>query len=204
MDLNAVKEFIEQNKDNDEVKAYLQGFKQLSVEEVQKFITENTDAKKWFDSEKDKHFSKGLETWKTNNLQKLIDEAVRKANPEETPEQKQLRELQEKINKMEAEKTYEALKNKALTVATEKKIPVSIVDLFIGEDEESTLSNLVKFEEAMKPYIQEVVEERLKSGAYVPPKDKANGGALTKEMLKTMKPEEINARWAEVQELLKQ
>lgn len=34
--------------------------------------------KKWFDSVKDKHFNKALETWKSNNLTKLIDDEVKK------------------------------------------------------------------------------------------------------------------------------
>lgn len=171
MDLNAVKQFIEQNQGNDDVKAYLQGLNPLTVDGVQKYLTENQDAKKWFDSERDKHFSKGLETWKTNNLSKLIDDEVKKRFPDKDPKDAELEKIKVQLAQMEAEKVREKLTNVAIKTATEKKIPVSVVDFLIGEDEDSTFKNLAKFEEIMNPYVQEAVEERMKKGAYTPPKN---------------------------------
>jgi len=184
--LELVKEFFEQNKENEEVKAYLQGLKQLSVEEMQQLFSENQDYKKWLDSEKDKHFSKGLETWKKNNLQKLIDEEISKRYPAETPEQRKVRELEEKIKQMEQEKTKEALKNKALTVLSEKKLPSSIVDFMIGDSEESTLSNLAKFEEVFNTHIQNAIEEKLKSSG-----TNLNANNSTTQNLENLSPTQL-------------
>lgn len=186
MNLEEVKQFLEENKESDDVKAYLQGFKQFGVDEVQNFVGENEEGKKWFDSQKDKFFSKSLETWKTNNLSKIISDEVAKANPSETPEQKRIRELEDMFKNMENAKLRESLKNKALTVANEKKIPTQIIDFFIGQDEESTVSNLGTFESVMETYIKSQVDERLK-GSYTPPADNGgNVGEITKDQLSKM------------------
>ena len=170
MTFEEVKKYMDENKGSNEVKAYLQGL--VSVEGVQKFLTENEEGRKWLDSERDKHLSKGLETWKSNNLQKEIDKRIKELYPEETEEKKQLRELNDKIQKMEQEKQREVLKNKALTIATEKKLPINkIVDLLIADDEVSTVSNIARFEEIFSASVQTAVEERLKGSGYNPPQN---------------------------------
>ncbi|TCN25489.1 DUF4355 domain-containing protein [Mesobacillus foraminis] len=186
MEFKEIKDFIEANKEiNDEVKAYLQGFKQFGVDEVSKFVGENEEGKKWFDSQKDKFFSKSLETWKTNNLEKIISDELAKRNPSETPEQKRIRELEDMFKRMESEKVRESLKNKALTIANEKKIPSQILDFFIGQDEESTVSNLDLFEEAMQAFVKLQVDERLK-GSYTPPAGGQDPQGITKEQFQKM------------------
>lgn len=168
MTIEELKKYVEENKDNEELRAYLQGL--VTVAGVQKYLTENEDGRKWLDSEKDKHLAKGLSTWQENNLQKEIEKEIQKRFPDETAEQKQLRELNAKIEKMESEKQREVLKNKALTIAAEKKLPINkVIDLVLGEDEESTVSNIGKFEEIFGSSVQAAVEERLKGNGYTPP-----------------------------------
>lgn len=170
MTLDEVKQYINENKNTEETKAYLQGL--ITVEGVQSFM-ETQDGKSWLDSVKDKHLQKGLETWKANNLQKEIDKKITDLYPEEFEEKKQLRELNSKIEKMEQEKQHEILKNKALTVAAEKKLPITnIVDLLLGKDEESTIENIGRLETVFGDSVQSAVEERLKSNSYVPPQSK--------------------------------
>ena len=126
----------------------------MTIEEVKKFMEENEEGKRWLDSERDKHLKK----------------EVLELYPEETPDKKQLRELNVKIEKMESEKQREVLKNKALTIAAEKKLPINkIIDLVLGNDEESTVSNIGRFEEIFGASVQIAVEERLKSNGYTPP-----------------------------------
>ncbi len=170
MTLEEVKQFLEENKDKEEVQVFLEGLKpKIDVQEIEKLAQGDESIKSWLDSLKDKHLSKGLETWKENNLQGLIDEKVRELNPEKTPQEIELEKIKQQLAKMEREKVYEELKNKALTVATEKGIPTTLIDHFIGEDEDSTLRNLEKFQETMNTFIQGQVEKRLKDNDYKPP-----------------------------------
>jgi hypothetical protein len=164
MNFDEVKAFLEQNKDNQEVKAYLQGFNQLTIEGVQKFLNENPDAKKWFDSEKDRHFSKGLETWKSNNLSKLIDEEIKRRFPEKDEKDLRIAELEAKFKKMEEEAKRKDLTNRAIKIATEKNLPVEIIDYFVGNDEKETEENLMKLERILNDSINNLVQQRLKGG----------------------------------------
>lgn len=166
-----VKTYFETNKDGEDVKGFLNGFTNLDV--FKEKVNNDPNFKSFMDSEKDKHSSKSLETWKTNNLKKLIDDAVTKANPQETPEQKQIRELTERINKSEKENVHETLRNKALKIATDKKLPSELVDYFIGADEESTIKNLESLENVLNTKVNALAEERLKGG-YKPPKGNTN------------------------------
>lgn len=161
--LDTVKKFLADNQ-TDEVKAYLQGLNPYTVEGVQKYFKENADGRKWLDSEKDKHSAKGLETWKTNNLEKLIDEEVKKRNPDETPEQKELAKLRKEIEDERKARNREALVNKALKVADEKQLPKGVIDFFIADDEENTLSNLTKLEEEYGKAVQAAVDAKFKEG----------------------------------------
>ena len=186
MTFEEVKKYMDENKTSDEVKAYLQGL--MSVEGVQKFLSENEEGRRWFDSEKDKHLEKGLKTWKDNNLQKEIDKKIKELYPEESEEKKQLRELTAKIERMELEKQREILKNKALTIASEKKLPINkIADLFIAEDEEATVANISKFEEIFNSSVQSAVEERLKSNGYNPPQNNSSRNNQPKSLNEALK-----------------
>lgn len=186
MTFEEIKKYMDENKTSDEVKAYLQGL--MSVEGVQKFLSENEEGRRWFDSEKDKHLEKGLKTWKDNNLQKEIDKKIKELYPEEADEKKQLRELTAKIERMELEKQREVLKNKVLTIASEKKLPINkIVDLFIAEDEEATFANIGRFEEIFNTSVQAAVEERLKSNGYNPPQNNSNQNNKPKSLNEALK-----------------
>lgn len=176
MDFNEVKTYIEQNAQNEEVFNYISGF--VTPDRVNSFL-ETEDGKKVLQPKIDSHFTKGLETWKTNNLEKLINEEVTKRNPQETPEQKQIRELTERLNNKETAERRQVVKNHALTHANNKKLPVDIIDFFLGDNEEITTTNLTKLEEVLNNHIATAVEERLKGG-YKPP---AGGKSDEKELL---------------------
>ena len=180
MDLEAVKKFIEEQKENEGVKSYLQGFSQLTPDGVKSFL-DTDEGKKVLQPRLDSYFTKGLETWKNNNLQKLVDDEVSKRNPSETPEQKRIRELEEKYEKVEKERTREILKNKALSTLTEKKIPTFLVDYLIGNDEESTTGNLTKFEEVWNNQKVEFLKSNTQSFGNQGNNPPSNNNTVTKE-----------------------
>jgi hypothetical protein len=203
MNLEDIKKFFEENADNEEVKAYLEGLKKVSVQEVQQMLTENDELKKFLDSEKDKHFSKGLETWKQKTLPKLIEEEIAKRFPQADPKDLKLKELEAKIQQMEQEKLRESLKNKALTLATEKKLPVQLIDFLIGQDEETTLQNLTTFEEVWTSHLQTLVDEKLKSTGVQPKESILKTQTFTREQIQSMSPEEIQKNWDLIKDQLK-
>lgn len=144
----------------------------LTLEAVQSFFASDEAAKKWLQSEKDSYFTNGLNTFKEKTMPKLIEKEIEKRYPPETPEQKQIREMREEMDRLQQERSREAMKNRALSYATQKKLPISItgedgsvtsiVDLLIGENEEQTLANVALYETIFQTALQSSVEERFK------------------------------------------
>lgn len=198
MDLNEVKQFIEANKDNEEVKGYIGGF--ITSDRVTEFL-EKEDGKKLLQPKLDNYFSKGLSTWRENNIEKLLDDEIKKRFPEKDVKDVELEKIRAELEKIKAESSRKELTNKALLVADEKKLPKELVDYFIGNDEENTTKNLEKLESVFSKHIETLVQERLKSSSYTPPKNGA-GETLTIEMIEKMSEAEINKNWPEVQKVL--
>lgn len=201
MKLEDIRAYLEANKESDEVKGYLQELSKVTVDGAKSFL-ETDEGKKLLQPKLDGYFSKGLETWKNNNLEKIVSEELSKRLPNQTPEQKQLKELQQKLVQIEQEKTRELLKNKALSIATEKKLPTSLIDFLIGQDEETTVTNLSKLEEVWSSQLQVLVDEKLKSSG-ITPKDGDKPKAFTKEQIASMSPDEFNKNWEVIQQSLK-
>lgn len=201
MDLEQVKLFLKENKDQKEVQEYLKGFNSTNIDDIKAYL-ESVEGKQLIQPKLDSYFTKGLETWKQNNLKKLIDEEVKKLNPDETPEQKRIRELEEYVQKKEREALLQTNKNKALNVLNEKKLPSQLVDFFITEDEESTLENLQQFEEVFTNQLQQAVESRLKTDGTELKETSGNQKTFTKEQVEAMSHEEINEHWDDIKDII--
>jgi hypothetical protein len=175
---------------------------QLTLDAVQKFVNENEEARKWLQSLTDSRVTEAIKTYEKKTLPKKVEEEIAKRFPPETEEQKQLRELKQKLEQIEQEKIRETLRNKALSVATEKQLPTKLVDFFIGQDEETTMKNLSVLEEVFSAAVQQAVEARFKDGGRNPKPSNPDDQPLTKEMIEKMTPEEINANWERIEKFL--
>lgn len=172
---------IDDNTDIDEVvsKNY------LTLDNFKSKLDES-EFKSFLDSQKDKHSSKAiataLENFKAKDMQKLIDaEVLKRTGNNETPEQKQIRELQQQFEALQKEKTHAEMVSKYKDVLNEKKIPSQLVDFLLADDEDITNANIDIFENSMKTFIDSKVEERMKDTSYIPPENKGDTKAITKE-----------------------
>lgn len=158
--------YLEANKDNEDVKKYIGGL--ITSDRVSSFL-ESEEGKKLLQPRLDSYHGKGLETWKANNLQKEVDALYKKNHPDADPKDIELNKLKAEFEAMKNESSKKELMNKALKVAQEKKLPIDLVDFFIGNDEASTISNLTALEKVFSTNVESLVAERLK-GTYTPPK----------------------------------
>ena len=172
MTLDELKQFIEENKDNQEVQNYLRGLI-MTPEGVNAFL-DTPEGKKLLQPRLDQHFTKGLETWKEKTLPGLIDEEIKKKFPAETEEQKRLRKLEEELERERQTRIRAELMNKATTLATQKGLPVELVAYFVGQDEDSTVNNLTALENIWQQHLQKAVEEKFKDNGRSP---NTGGGA---------------------------
>ncbi|MEE4535267.1 DUF4355 domain-containing protein [Bacillus velezensis] len=157
--LDEVKKFLEENKENEEVKAFVGELSAVSADKVEGFL-ETDEGKRLIQPRLDSHFTKGLETWKANNLDALVDAKVKELYPEETEEQKRIRKLEKELEDQKTAAQREKLLNKAVSYASEKQLPADVVEFFIGEDEESTMKNLGAFEEKYNAALQKAIESK--------------------------------------------
>ncbi len=167
MTLEELKQFIEANKDNQEVQNYLKGLYPLTPEGVTAFLN-TEDGKKLLQPKLDAHFTKGLETWKSNNLASLLDDEIKKKFPGETEDQKRMRKLEDELANEKNARIRSELVNKATTLATQKGLPVELVAYFVGQDEDSTVNNLTAVESIFQTHIQKAVEEKFKDSGRAP------------------------------------
>lgn len=193
MNLEEIKKYLDENKDKEEVKSFVQGLYPVTLDKVKAFVQNDAEGRSWFDSEKDKHSAKSLETWKTNNLESLLDTEIKKRFPEKDPKDLELEKIKNELENIKREKEREILRNKAIKIANEKKLPLDLVDYFISEDEEKTTANLTKFEKIFSNHIQTEIENRLKSNSYTPPGDDNN----KKTDYSKMSMEEYARMWQE-------
>ncbi|HAR4297031.1 TPA: DUF4355 domain-containing protein [Staphylococcus aureus] len=162
MNIEEVKSFFEEHKDDKEVKDYLNGLKTVSVDDVKGFL-DTEEGKRFIQPELDRYHSKGLESWKEKNLEDLIEQEVRKRNPEQSEEQKRISALEQELEKRDAEAEREKLRSNALGKAQELNLPTSLVDRFLGDSDEDTEQNLKALKETFDKYVQKGVESKFKS-----------------------------------------
>lgn len=152
------------------------------VEGLNSLLTGNKEFQGLFD----KKVTAGIENFKKNGMQKLIEaEVLKRTGNSETPEQKQIRELQERLDRADREKTKAERVAKFKDVATEKKIPSKLLDYLLADDDDTTNANLELFQNSMKDYIESEVKGRLGSGEYTPPTNPPKVG-ITKEQFSKM------------------
>lgn len=128
------------------------------------------DFKAFLESENDKYFNKALGTWKENNLEKELEPLIQQKYPDliTDPVKKEAMEAKKEIEKLKAEMARKDLLNEATKYALEKKLPVKLVEKFLGEDLEVTKTNLDSFAEDWSKDLETMVNEKMKSNAYVP------------------------------------
>lgn len=178
MNFEEVKAFLESEEGKtSEVTNYLQGLFPVTVASVENFVS-TPDGKSWLDSVKDKHLQKGLETWKANNMQSLLDAEIKKRFPEQDPKDLEMDKLKNEIEQMKLSKEKEILTNKAMKLASEKGLPLDLVGFFIGADEDSTNANLKALEATYNASVQKGLEARLKTDGYTPPAGGEGGKSL--------------------------
>lgn len=141
----------------------------LTLEAFKKKMGE-ADFKSFIDHEKDTHFNTALTTWKTNNLQKLVDDEYYKKHPEDVkdPTAIKLAELQKKLEDSEKANKIEKVRNTITKSLTDKKLPVGLADYIVSEDETKANEALTAFETIFKDHDTSLKQEFVKGNIYVP------------------------------------
>lgn len=174
---------VDDNADIDEI-ILSNGFAKpiTDVEGLNKLLESDKSLQGLFD----KKVTTGIENFKKNGMQKLIEaEVLKRTGKNETPEQKEIRELKERLDKADKEKAKAEMISKYKDVLAEKKIPSNMIDFLLAQDDETTEANIELFENSMKQYIETGIKAKLGDSEYTPP---VGGGqiGITKEQFNKM------------------
>lgn len=193
MTFEEVKKYIEENKDTEEVKGFLDGFKTpVTAESVQAYL-DTDEGRKILQPINDRYFTKGLETWKEKSFPSLLEDEIKKRFPDETPEQKEIREMKEQLNQVKQERQMEALKAVAIQKLTEKKLPTSMLQFVLkGDTEEAISSNIEGIEKeiatAVKALTEEEVNKRFNSSSQPRGNEAPDGKSLSRDEFDKLDP----------------
>ena len=156
----------ENHKALDEFLAGLNPIADLSAENTAKFIEGNAILK----AERDRHHNQGLEKWQKNNLDKLYSERYAKENPEETPEQKRLKEIEIKLAEADRRAAIAEQKSATLKTFTEKGLPADLMAVNFLGDEETAANSFAIMERFKANAEQAKATNLLKDNGRVPQK----------------------------------
>jgi hypothetical protein len=148
---------------------FIKGLKTVNLDSVKEFLEKDDSGKKYMQSLNDAAVTKGIATFKEKTMPGLIEEEIKKKFPDETDEQKKLRILTEDQVKLKDEIKRKDLLNKAISIATDKKLPLKLVERFLGDDEETTIKNLELLETEYNGAITSAVEDKFKENGRTPP-----------------------------------
>lgn len=175
----------------------------FGVEDFKKFM-ETEEGRKILNPMFDKKVSTAIETWKTNNTEKLVNEELVKRGYVQTEEQKRMMELENQIASIKMEK--ELAEKRAVTLAelNANGLNATLAD-FIPHDSEESIRNGVN---TFKTIIDDIVAQEVKkktAGTGAKPKDvKAPKPTLTTKDVMKMSYRERNQLAKEDPELYKQ
>lgn len=154
---------------------------ELEMEDITSYLSTNPDylnnvlttdlGQKALQPKLDQHFSKSLETWKANNLDKIVNERVEALFPNETPQAKQMRELQIQIDKINAEKSKAEMANVTLNILSDMGVPNTFARFLQGQDEATTRANIADFKNYFDTALNGTVDSKFKQFGHQPQVD---------------------------------
>lgn len=151
---------------------------QLTLDLLKEQLNSNKEFAGYVAAQKDSAVSKGINTWKENNLEKIIQEEIEKINNKEmTPEQKRIAELEKKLADREEAERKATAKNNLIKELNENKLPVGLVD-FVNNEE----IDVKKLSGVLSNFVNDAIKERVKDNSYTPPSGDPDGAKHKTEL----------------------
>lgn len=167
MTLEEVMQFINDNEKDEKVQAYVKGF--VTLDRVQAFL-ETDEGKRLMQPRLDSYFAKGLETWKTNNLQKIVDEKILEKYPAETEQEKRIKALEQKLAQEENARKRQEIEKKALLLLSENNLPADLVDYISASDDNELNAKFQNLKSALDKWTGQQNEEKFRNAGRNPRK----------------------------------
>ena len=166
LNLEQVQQYLEANKETEEVVNYLGQFSAVDATKVETFLGSDDGR-----STKDKMNNIFLASYTKDGggQEKIFDSKLKTAREgwekeagiTLTPEQEKIKELEERLNKSDMSKIKSDLTSKAINLLEYKDLG-SMAHMFVGKDEEETSNNISTLNDFFKNFVDSEVEKRMK------------------------------------------
>ena len=189
MNLDDIKKYLEENKDNNDVVDLIKSFQQPITRDAVETWCKDGDGRSWLDRNCDIYATKAVNTarenaiakFKAEELPKIIDDAIKaKSNEGLTPEQMQLKELQAQLDAMKAEKEQAELLNANSKKLKEQGLNTDLAKYIKTDDDIDFFKNLIN--DSVKTQIQ----QKLGKSSYKIPANNDSLNTITKEQFNKM------------------
>lgn len=179
MDLKEIRAWLKENEGEKDVIAFMEEFKTpITAETVQPYL-ETTDGTKLLQPLMDKRVSEALKTYKENHYEKDVKSAVAsemlRINPQETPEQKRLREVEEELKKEKENRLRDNLRRQIVEESARENVPSWWVDVFNGNSIEEAKVFIGKVKKHNADLADKVKNELIATGFKPGTGDSKNG-----------------------------
>ncbi|MDZ5034536.1 capsid assembly scaffolding protein Gp46 family protein, partial [Clostridium perfringens] len=118
----------------------------VTLEQFKSTLEDNLECKGYFDSLVDKtvnsRLDKSIESWKSKNLENIINEEINKKYPQKTEAEVKFEEQQKALEKAQEEKRQLELQIKYQDLMARNNLPMDILDFVAGKDIETTITNI--------------------------------------------------------------
>ena len=189
MDINEIKKYLEENKDNEEVTGLIDSLQKPLTRDIVDNWTKEGEGRSWLDRNCDIYSSKAVETARNNAIEKFKKEELPKLQEEYyksktgeglTPEQKQLKELQAQLDEMKAKEQKAILMQENAKKLQEKNLNTDLAK-YINSDEDIEF-----FSSLINSSIDEGVKAKLGDSTYQPPTDGGIENSLNSQIASAM------------------
>lgn len=159
----------------------------ITLEQFKDALENNLECKGYFDSLCDKavntRLDKGIESWKEQNLNNLIETEINKRYPQKSESEIALEKVQEEKRQLELQVQYQKL-------MSENKLPMELLDFVAGKDLEDTIGRTEKFNGIVNDLVehrkQTWVKEYMSAGNYIPPGENGRPSDDAEDLWKMM------------------
>jgi uncharacterized membrane-anchored protein YjiN (DUF445 family) len=195
MTIDEIKAYLTENANDEAVKGFIFD---LSLKSKQAIIDEFKSSKDFqaeLTREGDRRVQGALDKFQRDTMPKHIEEEIKKRFPDETPEQKAVRELKMELDQIKSQKTKEETRNKLARMLNEKKLPMELQDFINAESEEDISAKVEALNGIFEKRITDGVSERIKTAGMGQPPASAgsvSGVVTSRDDLKKLSREEQN------------
>lgn len=160
-----LEKIIEENKESEVLKKYAGGT-EITPDGVKAFLATD-EGKRLIQPTLDQYHDKGLKTWKENNLKTIVEDEIKKRFPDETEEQKRIRNLEKMIEDERKARSSREIENKATKLLVENSLSLDFVPFISADSEEEVVSKVSAMKKIVDAEVQKAISEKFKESGRV-------------------------------------